>query len=94
LELVGSVAAPVTLISAVLFYFGWIYTAAFYRHFAIDRTVLELAVRDYVLRSVNPMLWPLILALTLAGLWTFAHGLVVRSLVSGRGRRLVRRLSL
>jgi len=94
LELLGSVAGPVTVVTSVLFYFGWAYTGAFYRYFAIDRSTLELSVRDYVLRSINSMLWPLILGLVLAALWTWTHGLVIRVLADERRRRLVRRLSL
>jgi hypothetical protein len=84
----------VTVITSVLFYFGWVYAGAFYRYFAIDRSVLDLAVRDYVLRSINPMLWPLIFGLTLAGLWIWAHGLLVRVLAGERRRALLRRLSI
>jgi hypothetical protein len=93
-ELLGAVAAPVTIVTSVLFYFGWAYTRAFYDYFAIHHTVLDLSVRDYVLRSINSMLWPLIAGLTLAALWTWAHRLVVRALVDERRRPLLRRLSL
>jgi hypothetical protein len=94
LELLGSVAAPVTVITSLLFYFGWAYTGAFYRYFAIDRSTLDLSVRDYVLRSINSMLWPLILGLVLAALWIWVHGLVVRIVADERRRPLVRRVSL
>jgi hypothetical protein len=94
LELVGSVAAPVTVVTALLFYFGWAYTGAFYGYFAIDRTMLDLSVRDYLLRSINPMLWPLIFCLALAGVWVWGHGRLVRSITSERRRLLVLRLSL
>lgn len=94
LELLASVAAPVTVITSVLFYFGWIHTGAFYRYFAIDRSALDLSVRDYVVRSISSMLWPMIIGLVLAALWTWAHGLVARTLVDKRRRPLLRRLSL
>lgn len=94
LELLGAVAAPVTVVTSVLFYFGWAYTRAFYDYFAIHYTVLDLSVRDYVLRSINAMLWPLIAGLTLAALWTWAHRLVVHTLVDERRRPLLRRLSI
>lgn len=93
-ELVGAVAAPVTVVTAVLFYFGWAYTRAFYDYFAIHHTVLNLSVRDYVLRSINSMLWPLIVGLTLAALWTWVHRLVVRTLADKHRQPLLRRLSL
>lgn len=93
-ELLGAVAAPITFVTAVLFYFGWAYTRAFYGYFAIHHTVLNLSVRDYVLRSINSMLWPLIAALTLAALWTWVHRLVLRTLVDKRRRPLLRQLSL
>jgi hypothetical protein len=94
LELAGSVAAPVTVITGLLFYFGWAYTGAFYGYFAIDRTMLDLSVRDYLLRSVNPMLWPVIFWLTLAGVWTWAHGLLVRNSSGEPGRLRVQRLGV
>jgi hypothetical protein len=93
-ELLGSVAAPVTIVTAVLFYFGWAYTGAFYSYFAIHRSLLDLSVRDYVLRSINSTLWPLIMGLVLAALWTWGHGWVLRALADERRRPLLRRLSL
>jgi hypothetical protein len=94
LELLGVVAAPVTVVTAVLFYFGWVYTRTFYDYFAIHHTLLDLSGRDYVLRSINAMLWPLIAWLTLAASWTWAHRLVIRTLADERRRPLLRRLSL
>jgi hypothetical protein len=70
LETVGHVVAPTTLITALLFYFGWAQTNAIFLRFGIDQSVLGLTVQDYLLRSVNSTFRPLaaLLLAAVAGL--------------------------
>ena len=58
---------PVTLVTALLFYFGWTraYTQA--RYLGADASVFGYSTQDYLLRSVDSLFLPLIV-LTLAGL--------------------------
>jgi hypothetical protein len=56
---VGAVIAPLTLLTALAYYFGWRRERAFAGYFGIDPSVLGLSTSDYVLRSVGPLFAPL-----------------------------------
>ena len=45
------IAAPVTLVSTLLFYFGYVYTKSQYAYFGVDVDTIGLTPRDYVMRS-------------------------------------------
>ena len=62
----ASVIAPVTLVSTLLFYFGYVASRAQYEYFGVDVDVVGLGTQDYVMRSPQPLLVPL-LAFTLLG---------------------------
>lgn len=63
----ATVIAPATLLSALLFYFGYVSARAQYAYFGVDVDTIGLSTQDYVMRSPQPLLFPL-LALTLLGL--------------------------
>lgn len=66
LSLGGSIIAPATLLSALLFYFGYVSSRAQYDYFGVDVDTIGLSTQDYVMRSPGPLLVPL-LVLTLLG---------------------------
>lgn len=49
----SAVVAPVTVLTAMFVYFGFVRTSAFFGYFGVNMGVLKLAVQDYVLRSVD-----------------------------------------
>ena len=59
--------APATLVSALLFYFGYVSSRAQYEYFGVDVDTIGLGTQDYVMRSPQPLLVPL-LVLTLLGI--------------------------
>lgn len=59
LEALRSVVAPTTLLGALLFYFGWVFTNARSLYFGIDPSTLGLSNQDYLLRSIDPVFLPL-----------------------------------
>jgi hypothetical protein len=61
-----TIVAPVTLIGAVLFYFGYVSSASEYAYFGVDVDTIGLSTQDYIMRSPQTLLVPLIV-LTLAG---------------------------
>ncbi|MEU6137238.1 hypothetical protein [Nocardioides sp. NPDC047086] len=65
-SLATSFVAPVTVISAVLFYFGYVAARAQYDYFGLDVDVIGLSTRAYVMRSPQPLLTPM-LVLTFGG---------------------------
>ena len=62
-----TIIAPVTVLSALLFYFGYVSSAAQYKYFGVDVDTIGLSTQDYVMRSPQPLLVPL-LVLTLLGI--------------------------
>ena len=62
LRLLGTVVAPTTLLTGLLFYFGQTYVAGYCRYFGVNFTTLDLSVRDYLIRSVEGIFLPLVLA--------------------------------
>src|ERR671939_751782 len=62
----ASVVAPLSVLSAVLFYFGYASSRAQYEYFGVDVDTIGLSTQDYVMRSPQPLLTPL-LVLVLIG---------------------------
>lgn len=79
LKAVSTVASQAALITALLYYFGWVRTQAFYQHFGVDTSLLAFTTTDYVLRSLNSAFPPLailaLVALLLLGFhrWVVVH---------------------
>jgi hypothetical protein len=67
----ATVIAPATLLSALLFYFGYVSSRAQYQYFGIDVDTIGLSTQDYIMRSPQPLLVPL-LVLTLIGISALA----------------------
>jgi hypothetical protein len=67
----ATIAAPVTVLGALLFYFGYISSAAEYAYFGINVDTIGLSTQDYVMRSPQTLLVPLlVLTLISAGFLT------------------------
>jgi hypothetical protein len=62
----ATIVAPVTLIGALLFYFGYVSSRSQYAYFGIDVDTIGLSTQGYVMRSPQSLLVPL-LVLALAG---------------------------
>lgn len=84
LERLASIVAPISLITASLYYFGWARSEAIASVFGYDIDMLGLTTSDYLLRSVTPMFLPIVLMfvcasmLPLLGKW-FRNQLTRRS---------------
>jgi hypothetical protein len=64
-EVITTFVAPTTLVGALVFYFGWTRTRAWWLYFGVDPSVLGFSNQDYVLRSVNA-LFPALLVVAIA----------------------------
>ena len=73
LNLLGSVVAPATLIGALLFYFGYVSSRAQYDYFGVDIDSVGLSTQDYVMRSPQPLLVPLLVLALLGAALTAAQ---------------------
>jgi hypothetical protein len=87
---VGTVVAPTTLLTGLLFYFGRLHVTGFFRYFRVNFTVLDLTVNDYLIRSADGLFRPLgfITVIGLLALW-LNRALVER--LDGPSRRKVTR---
>lgn len=92
---VGRAAALLSeaaVITALLYYFGWVRTQAVFGYFGIDATLLGFSVTDYVLRSVNAAFPPLIGLGLIALLLNAVHRRVVAPALAGRWPRVTPRV--
>jgi hypothetical protein len=73
----STIIAPATLLSTLLFYFGYVSSRAQYRYFGLDVDTVGLSTQDYVMRSPQALLVPL-LTLSLGGAALLLAHLAVR----------------
>jgi hypothetical protein len=60
---IASVAAPTSLVTALLYYFGWVRTSRQAYLLGLDDSLFGYSTQDYVLRSISSMYWPLSIGL-------------------------------
>jgi hypothetical protein len=79
LSFAAGIVTPVTLITALLFYFGYVSARSQYEYFGIDVDTIGLSTQDYVMRSPQPLLVPLLVLSLLA-----VTGLLLHSAIQPR----------
>jgi hypothetical protein len=79
----GALGAIVTLVAAVMFYFGWRRSDAQARAMSIDVSLFGFSTEDYVLRSISSLYAPLLVIIGFALLWMWCHVLLTELLRSG-----------
>ena len=86
----AGIVTPVTLITALLFYFGYVSSRSQYEYFGIDVDAIGLSTQDYVMRSPQPLLVPLLVLSLIAVAGLLLHNAIrARSgLVAVRRSRL------
>ena len=76
--------APATFVTALLFYFGYVYSRASFRYFGVDIDTVGLSTQGFVMRSPQALLVPaILLTLTACGA-TVVHAMVLRHGVAAR----------
>jgi hypothetical protein len=86
-----SIGANVTVLTALLVFFGWKRAEAHSQMLGIDESILGMSPQDYAFRSVNA-LFPLLAVIAVAGLgWLWVHAGIARALQESRRLRLIRR---
>lgn len=78
LATLASVAAPLTLVTALLFYYGYAASRAQYRYFGVDVDTIGLSTQDYVMRSPQVLLTPLLVLLAVGAVGVVVHAAVRR----------------
>jgi hypothetical protein len=82
----ATIIAPATVLGALLFYFGYVSSRSQYAYFGIDVDTIGLSTQDYIMRSPQPLLVPL-LVLTLIGLGFLTLNIKIRRLITSAVRR-------
>ena len=79
---ISTVVAPTTLLTALLLYFGRMHATGLFRYLGVQYSVLDLTAQDYLVRSADGMIPPLVVVAgtTVIALW-------IREGWSGRCRR-------
>jgi hypothetical protein len=77
----ATIIAPASVLSALLFYFGYVSSRSQYQYFGVEVDTIGLSTQDYVMRSPQPLLVPL-LVLTLVGAGLLVLHAVIRSRVA------------
>ena len=82
----ASIVAPATVLSALLFYFGYVASRSQYAYFGIDVDTVGLSTQDYIMRSPQPLLVPL-LVLTLIGVGFLTLNIAIRRFITSAVNR-------
>jgi len=72
----AGIVTPVTLITALLFYFGYVSSRSQYEYFGIDVDAIGLSTQDYVMRSPQPLLVPLLVLSLIAVAGLLLHNAI------------------
>ncbi|WP_435593734.1 hypothetical protein [Nocardia sp. bgisy118] len=65
LTLAGALASQAAVLVPVLYYFGAVYTRAWYGYFGIDSGLLGYSITDFLRRSITPTFWPVVLGMVM-----------------------------
>lgn len=90
----GVIAAPTTLLSALLYYFGWMHAYAFFGYFGVHSTLLGLTTQDFVQRSVDGLFVPMVVVACAVLLGVWGHAMLRSWLAVGVNLRALRGLLL
>ena len=77
----ATIVAPATVLGALLFYFGYVSSRSQYAYFGIDVDTIGLSTQDYIMRSPQPLLVPL-LVLTLISVGFLTLNITIRRFIT------------
>jgi hypothetical protein len=87
-----AVIPPLTLLSALLFYFGYVSARSQYEYFGVDVDTIGLGTQDYIMRSPQPLLTPLLVVAAAGAGSVAAHAAVRRRIDAPASARTAVRL--
>jgi hypothetical protein len=91
-RILGAIVAPTTLLTSLLFYFGWSHAYYFFDHFGVNSTLLGLTTRDYVQRSLDGLFVPLIVVACAGLVVLWGHASLRARLAAGARPPVLRTL--
>lgn len=90
-RILGTIVAPTTLLTSLLFFFGWSHAFWFFDYFGVNSTLLGLTTRDYVMRSVDGLWVPMTVVACAALVMLWGH-MVLRARLAAASRTRVLRV--
>jgi len=87
-----AIVPPLTLLTALLFYFGYVSARARYEYFGVDVDTIGLGTQDYIMRSPQPLLTPLLVFAAVGAGSIAVHAAVRRRIHPAAPARTVVRL--
>jgi hypothetical protein len=93
LKAVGSIVAPSTLLTALMFYFGFMYALGYFQYLGVNVLVLNLPAQQYLILSADSSVVPLAYAACAALVTLWLYQLPMDSW-SARVRRILHRVVL
>jgi len=96
IHLITTVGPPLTIATALLFYFGWVRTSVEAETLGVSDTVFGYSAQDYIMRSISALFLPVVAAAGLGIVAVLVHGWLVTDLhtpPSRRRRRVARCLA-
>jgi hypothetical protein len=88
-----AIVGPTSLLTGILYYFGYVSTKAFYAYFGVSLSALNFSATNYLVRSVDTFFKPAATLLIISIILFIAHHLLCQAL-SRAGKRLVRAVAL
>src|SRR6476646_4895122 len=76
------IVAPTTMLTAVLFYFGYVSSRAKYEYFGLDVNILGLSTQEYIMRSGQTLFVPLLALILLGVVLLMLHAWVRKRIAS------------
>lgn len=80
LSILTTLGPPLTIVTALMFYFGWARSDTQARFMGLDVSLFGFSTQDYVLQSISTLYIPLLIAAGLALGWLALHQRVDRAL--------------
>lgn len=90
IEWLAIIVPLTTLLTALAFWYGWTLTNARTRYLGFDGSVFGFEATDFVVRSADALIVPLIVIAVIALLWIGLHALLVSLIQIDRWRRPIR----
>ncbi|WP_109211239.1 MULTISPECIES: hypothetical protein [Microbacterium] len=81
----SSFVAPLTLVTALLFYFGYVSTREFFRYFGVDVDIIGLSTQEFVMRSPGALFIPVMALMLLAAAVIIGHRALRRRIIAKPG---------
>jgi hypothetical protein len=89
-KIFGAIVAPTTLLTALLYYFGWSHAYWFFNYFGVNSTLLGFTTSDYLMRSVDALFVPMTVVACAAFLGLWGHSVLTARFAAGSRPRALR----